>query len=123
MGKLVVGGAAGELLSCGGGAAAAAARQPKHTTNTKTHAPRSSANAHTQQLPTKHTQLGKEGKITGVPMEPAAFVAAVQEQLAEVQGALLAQATEFRDANIVDVASYDELKAAIAEGASLLVVW
>jgi hypothetical protein len=31
-------------------------------------------------------------------------------------GALLAAATAFRDANIVDVTSYDELKAAVAEG-------
>ena len=51
-----------------------------------------------------------------MPMDAPAFVAAVQGQLGEVQAALLASATEFRDANIVDVASYDELKAAVAEG-------
>ena len=33
-----------------------------------------------------------------------------------VQAALLADATQFRDENIVDVATYDELKAAVAEG-------
>ena len=59
---------------------------------------------------------GKEGKQFGVPLEGGAFVAHVQGLLEEVQGALLAQAREFRDANIVDVASYEELKAAVAEG-------
>lgn len=52
----------------------------------------------------------------GVPMEPAAFVAHVRALLADVQAALLAEAKAFRDANIVDVASYDELKAAVAAG-------
>lgn len=52
----------------------------------------------------------------GVPMEPPAFVAAVQGLLGEVQDALLASATAFRDENIVDVTSYEELKAAVAEG-------
>jgi prolyl-tRNA synthetase len=52
----------------------------------------------------------------GVPMEPQALVATVQQALSEVQDALLAAATAFRDANIVDVSSYDELKAAVAEG-------
>lgn len=33
-----------------------------------------------------------------------------------MQGALLAEATAFRDENIVDVSSYGELKAAIEEG-------
>ena len=33
-----------------------------------------------------------------------------------VQEGLLAEATAFRDANIVDVTSYDELKQAIEEG-------
>jgi len=36
--------------------------------------------------------------------------------LEEIQAALLQRATEFRDANIHDVASYDELKAVIAAG-------
>lgn len=35
---------------------------------------------------------------------------------AQVQGALLAEAAAFRDANIVDVKSYEELEAAVAEG-------
>lgn len=59
---------------------------------------------------------GKEGKIFGVPMDPPAFVSAVQGLLQEVQDSLLAAATAFRDENIVDVSSYDELKAAVAEG-------
>lgn len=33
-----------------------------------------------------------------------------------VQEELLAQATSFRDANIVDVSSYEELKQAVEEG-------
>jgi prolyl-tRNA synthetase len=52
----------------------------------------------------------------GVPMEQGAFVAHVQGLLSEVQAALLSEAAAFRDANIVDVSSYDELKAAVAEG-------
>lgn len=59
---------------------------------------------------------GKEGKQMGVPMEPTAFVPTVQGLLQEIQESLLAAATVFRDENIVDVASYDELKAAVAEG-------
>ncbi|KIZ05449.1 prolyl-tRNA synthetase [Monoraphidium neglectum] len=59
---------------------------------------------------------GKEGKQVGVPMAPEAFIPHVQGLLAEVQAALLAQATAFRDENIVDVTSYDELKATVAEG-------
>ncbi len=39
---------------------------------------------------------GKEGKTFGVPLEGGAFVAHVRALLAEVQGALLAQAAEFR---------------------------
>lgn len=39
-----------------------------------------------------------------------------QGLLDDIQGALLAQARAFRDENIVDVASYDELKQAVAAG-------
>ncbi len=60
---------------------------------------------------------GKEGKEFGVPLEAAAFVQHVEKLLEDIQASLLRQAAEFRDANIVDVASYDELKAAVAEGA------
>jgi hypothetical protein len=59
---------------------------------------------------------GKEGKQMGVPMESSAFVGTIQQALGEVQDSLLAAATAFRDANIVDVTSYDELKAVVAEG-------
>jgi hypothetical protein len=59
---------------------------------------------------------GKEGKQMGVPMDSPAFVSAIQQALGEVQASLLAAATAFRDANIVDVTSYDELKAVVAEG-------
>eukprot|EP00878_Enallax_costatus_P007145 GHUV01007488.1.p1 GENE.GHUV01007488.1~~GHUV01007488.1.p1 ORF type:complete len:525 (+),score=170.90 GHUV01007488.1:230-1576(+) len=59
---------------------------------------------------------GKEGKQMGVSMEPSAFVATVKDLLQDVQESLLAAATAFRDENIVDVTSYDELKAAVAEG-------
>ena len=40
----------------------------------------------------------------------------VQILLEEVQQSLLEEAAAFRDANIVDVANYEELKAAVAEG-------
>ncbi|GIL87293.1 hypothetical protein Vretimale_1754 [Volvox reticuliferus] len=59
---------------------------------------------------------GKEGKQMGVPMEPAVFVAHVQGLLDEIQAGLMAQAAAFRDTNIVDVRTYDELKEAIAAG-------
>lgn len=59
---------------------------------------------------------GKEGKQMGVPLEAAALGTHLLEALAEVQKGLLQQATAFRDSNIVDVASYEELKAAVAAG-------
>jgi hypothetical protein len=52
----------------------------------------------------------------GVPMEEGPFIAAVQSLLDQVQEALLAQARAFRDENIVDVKSYEELKEAVAAG-------
>lgn len=56
-------------------------------------------------------------KTVGVPLaDGAAFVRALAALLDDVQASMLAQATAFRDANIVDVASYDDLKAAIAAG-------
>jgi prolyl-tRNA synthetase len=59
---------------------------------------------------------GKEGKEFGVPVEAASLVAKVNGVLDEVQAALFREAKAFRDENIVDVASYDELKAAVAAG-------
>lgn len=47
-------------------------------------------------------------------------VASLQGLLEDVQASLLREAREFRDANIVDVSSYEELQAAVAEGALLL---
>jgi prolyl-tRNA synthetase len=64
----------------------------------------------------RRDRAGKEGKEAGVPLEAGAFVAHVSALLGEVQASLLAEATAFRDANIVDVASYAELQAAIAAG-------
>ena len=59
---------------------------------------------------------GKEGKEFGVSVEPSALVGKVRETLADVQSALLSEARAFRDENIVDVTSYEELKAAIDAG-------
>ncbi|CAL8460590.1 g119 [Coccomyxa elongata] len=59
---------------------------------------------------------GKEGKQFGIPLEPAGFVASMRQLLDEVHEGLLSEATAFRDANIVDVQTYDDLKAAIEAG-------
>ena len=59
---------------------------------------------------------GKEGKEFGVPLEAASFVEHIQRTLGEIQDGLFADAKAFRDANIRDVSTYDELKKAIAEG-------
>ncbi|XP_009617001.1 proline--tRNA ligase, chloroplastic/mitochondrial [Nicotiana tabacum] len=59
---------------------------------------------------------GKQGKVFGISMEPSSLVAYVIDKLNEVQSTLLERATTFRDSNIVDVYSYNELKEAIAQG-------
>jgi prolyl-tRNA synthetase len=59
---------------------------------------------------------GKEGKEFGVSIEAAALEAKVKTVLDEIQDSMLAKATAFRDENIVDVTTMDELKATIAEG-------
>lgn len=59
---------------------------------------------------------GKSGKMFGVSMDPSALQAFVKEKLQEVQDNLLNMAITFRDSNIVDVGSYEELKAVISEG-------
>ncbi|KAK4571508.1 hypothetical protein RGQ29_030083 [Quercus rubra] len=59
---------------------------------------------------------GKQGKVFGISMEPSSLEAYVKDKLDEIQSALLEQATSFRDSNIVDVSSYDELKVAISQG-------
>lgn len=60
--------------------------------------------------------VGKEGKTFGVSLEEGALVTHVEGVLAEIQESLLAEATKFRDENIVDVQSYDELKEVVASG-------
>ncbi|XP_057951830.1 proline--tRNA ligase, chloroplastic/mitochondrial isoform X1 [Malania oleifera] len=59
---------------------------------------------------------GKQGKVFGISMEPSILIAYVKDKLDEIQSSLLGRATSFRDSNIVDVSSYDELKAAISKG-------
>ena len=59
----------------------------------------------------------ERSKSVGVPTEPSdAFVAGVKATLAEIQTSLLEQARAFRDENIRDVSSYEELKLAIDQG-------
>ncbi|CAI7809334.1 unnamed protein product [Closterium sp. NIES-53] len=59
---------------------------------------------------------GKQGKQFGVSMDGDGreLVSHVHALLQEVQDGMLADAVAFRDSHIVEVASYDELKAAIA---------
>jgi prolyl-tRNA synthetase len=59
---------------------------------------------------------GKEGKTFGVSVEPESISSKVKETLQSVHEAMLAEATAFRDENIVDVKTYDELKAVVDEG-------
>eukprot|EP00963_Diacronema_lutheri_P008836 scaffold776_cov347-Pavlova_lutheri.AAC.34 len=59
---------------------------------------------------------GKEGKVFGVTLEPEGWVNHVQQALEDVQASLFREAREFRDANIVDVESYEALKEAVGEG-------
>ncbi|CAF1898628.1 unnamed protein product [Brassica napus] len=59
---------------------------------------------------------GKAGKVFGISMEPSTLEAYVKEKLDEIQSSLLEKAISFRDSNIVDVNSYEELKAAISSG-------
>jgi prolyl-tRNA synthetase len=60
--------------------------------------------------------VGKEGKTFGVSVEPMELVAHVNSLLDEIQDSLLASATAFRDQNIVDVTSYEELKEVVKAG-------
>lgn len=59
---------------------------------------------------------GKQGKAFGISMEHSTLVTCVKAKLAEVQSSLLERAISFRDSNIVDVSSYNELKEAISQG-------
>ncbi|KAH9305273.1 hypothetical protein KI387_009677, partial [Taxus chinensis] len=59
---------------------------------------------------------GKNGKAHGISMDSSFIKAYIKETLEQVQSALLARATAFRNSNIVDVKSYEELKTVISEG-------
>jgi prolyl-tRNA synthetase len=59
---------------------------------------------------------GKAGKTAGVPLEAVQLVATLRTALDEVQASLLAQATAFRDAHIVDVSSYEHLQKVVDSG-------
>ncbi|KAL5074824.1 hypothetical protein RYX36_013808 [Vicia faba] len=59
---------------------------------------------------------GKQGKVFGISMEPSILEAYVKDKLEEIQSSLLERAIAFRDSNIVDVSTYDDLKAAISQG-------
>ncbi|CAJ1952862.1 unnamed protein product [Sphenostylis stenocarpa] len=59
---------------------------------------------------------GKQGKVFGISMEPSNLEAYVKDKLDEIQSSLLERAIAFRDSNIVDVSTYDDLKAAISQG-------
>ncbi|KAG5100309.1 hypothetical protein JHK82_045361 [Glycine max] len=59
---------------------------------------------------------GKQGKVFGISMEPLNLEAYVKDKLDEIQSSLLERAIAFRDSNIVDVSTYDDLKAAISQG-------
>ncbi|KAG6574195.1 Proline--tRNA ligase, chloroplastic/mitochondrial, partial [Cucurbita argyrosperma subsp. sororia] len=59
---------------------------------------------------------GKQGKVFGISMEPSILEAYVKDTLDEIQSSLLEQAKTFRDSNVVDVSSYNELKEAISQG-------
>ncbi|KAK8478537.1 hypothetical protein V6N13_046600 [Hibiscus sabdariffa] len=59
---------------------------------------------------------GKQGKVFGISMEPSILEAYVKDRLDEIQSSLLQKAISFRDSNIVDVSSYEELKEAISLG-------
>lgn len=63
----------------------------------------------------RRDQPGKAGKQFGVPLEAQPFVSHVKHLLQEIQDNLYAEAQAFTESNTVDVSSYDELKAAIAE--------
>ncbi|XWS50475.1 hypothetical protein CRYUN_Cryun12cG0090400 [Craigia yunnanensis] len=59
---------------------------------------------------------GKQGKVFGISMEPSILEAYVKDRLDEIQSSLLQKAISFRDSNIVDVSSYEELKEVISLG-------
>ncbi len=56
---------------------------------------------------------GRDGKVF---VDQENIAQTVQDLLDDIQASLLARATEFRDSNIVDVSSYDEMKTVIEAG-------
>jgi prolyl-tRNA synthetase len=65
---------------------------------------------------------GKEGKTFGVPV--AGLADATRDMLATIQAAMLARATQFRDANTRTAKSYDEFKQALeGQGGFIRVHW
>lgn len=58
----------------------------------------------------------KEGKIFGVSCDAESFLAAIEQLLDDIQVSMLNQARDFRDSNIVDVTSYEEMRRVIADG-------
>lgn len=65
---------------------------------------------------------GKEGKTFGVPVEGIAE--ATQDMLVTIQAAMLARATQFRDANTRTVANFDEFKQVLeGQGGFIRVHW
>ena len=59
----------------------------------------------------RRDRLGNEGKQFGIPInEASTLVSHISTLLQDIQDSLLQEATLFRDANIIDVTSYDDLK-------------
>ena len=69
----------------------------------------------------RRDQPGKAGKVFDVSLEAASLTNTLQGLLTEIQGVYLDEARAFRDANIVDVTTYDELKVREKERRLLLV--
>ena len=65
---------------------------------------------------------GKDGKQFGVPLEPQPFLDHIKGLLEDIHNNILLQATTFRDENIVDVQTFEDLKSVIAEGIDCFVV-
>lgn len=59
---------------------------------------------------------GKDSKTMGVPLDAAQLAPALHAHLAAVQAGLLEQAVAFRDAHIVDVTSYQQLREVVDSG-------
>lgn len=69
----------------------------------------------------RRDQPGREGKTFGVGIDQA--VETAQRLLEQIHTALLDKAIKFRDANIFDVTSYEELKEVIEQGGWARAAW